>query len=76
MVFQGCYSSYLVRIWLLAQVGGEGEPPIWQGEVINIQSGDKIRFEKLEKLFQHLQKQVEVLDSERLADFNRNGFPR
>jgi hypothetical protein len=72
----GWYNSYLIRVWHSEKVGGEGEPPTWQGEMINIQTGDKIRFEKLEKLLQHLQKQVEVLDSERLADLNQDGFPR
>jgi hypothetical protein len=76
MEFQGCYSSYLVRLWLTEQVGGEIEPPTWQGELINIQSGNKIRFDNLEKLIQHLEKQVEVMGSDRNSDLNPDGFPQ
>jgi hypothetical protein len=50
-----CYASYLVRIWNNRQVGGEGEPFAWQGELVNIQDGFKIRFDRLEELLQYLQ---------------------
>ncbi|MFN2304863.1 MAG: hypothetical protein ACK2TV_14120 [Anaerolineales bacterium] len=35
------YQSYLVRLWREEQVGGRGEPPAWQGELLHIQTGQK-----------------------------------
>ena len=50
------YISFLVRLWSdEQQVGGEGKPPDWQGEVIHIQSGSKVSFQDVEQLFVYFQ---------------------
>ena len=41
------YISYLLRLWLEKQAGGEGESPAWQGEVLHIQSGSKVSFQDM-----------------------------
>ena len=48
------YTSYLLRLWLEQQAGGEGESPAWQGEVTPIQSGSKAVFQGMEQLSHHL----------------------
>ena len=44
------YHSFLVRLWLGEQMGGAGEPPIWKGDVLHIQSGDKWLLHNLEEV--------------------------
>ncbi|MEJ2352984.1 MAG: hypothetical protein P8Y03_24620 [Anaerolineales bacterium] len=57
------YHSYLVRLWLAKPVGGRGEPPTWQGEVVHIQSGNKYAFQEIDHLLEYLQSQFEVEDN-------------
>jgi hypothetical protein len=57
------YLSFLVRLWSgEQQAGGEGESPAWQGEVLHIQSGSKVLFQDMDRLFQYLQDQLEGED--------------
>lgn len=54
------YHSYLVRLWREESVGDEGEPPIWQGELVHIQSGEKWLLQDLDELQAVLEATVET----------------
>jgi hypothetical protein len=49
------YASYLVRVWRQEHGRLPGEPPIWQAEVVHIQSGEKITFHVREQLLHYLE---------------------
>jgi hypothetical protein len=66
MKFTSMYTSYLVRLWQEQQAGGEGKLPAWQGEVLHIQSGSKISFQDMDRLFHFFREQLE-----RDGDFER-----
>jgi hypothetical protein len=57
------YHSYLVRLWREKQVDGKREPPIWQGEVVHVQSGNKYAFQEIDHLLQYLHSQLEGEDN-------------
>jgi hypothetical protein len=49
------YASYLVRVWRQEHGRGPDEPPVWQAEVVDIQSGEKITFHVLQHLLHYLE---------------------
>ena len=56
------YTSYLLRLWLEEQAGGEGESPAWQGEITHIQSGSKVSIQDMDHLLRYLQEQLDGED--------------
>ena len=47
---QGQYHSYLVRLWQDETSSKRASAPLWQGEVIHIQSGQTWQVQDLEPL--------------------------
>jgi hypothetical protein len=58
MEAQEWYTSYVLRAWWQVRADGEDKPPIWQGEVIHIQSGRKTEFHELRELLRTLEEQM------------------
>jgi hypothetical protein len=53
------YHSFLIRLWL-DELWEEGQSALlWQGEVSNIQSGQKYSFLGKDDLFRYLKKQLD-----------------
>ena len=53
------YTSFLLRLW--HENESQGQAGDWQGEIENIQSGQKWKFEKASELLEFLRQQVDSL---------------
>ena len=53
------YQSYLVRLWREEKAGEEGESSAWQGEIIQIQTGQKWPLHDVKEVLYSIENTIE-----------------